>query len=196
MRVKRRCIASLEVAHNPVRAKGSAPMAERLMQDRWVAKRQTVADAMEAHATTIDRAHMSARRRLHGFCPSRGEPGSLQLSVLRAMPRRNSEAIAQASSLGPPRGCNTRFKRAGSATYQAKRHARFARGRGRALRCSRSRCRARSAHRAPTIYCGAAGVYANRERPPRPFGGGSRPAADAKPGTNRRMRLASGLPSY
>jgi len=56
---------------------------------------------------------------------------------------------------------------------------------------------AKSAHRAPTFYCGPAGVYANRERPPRPVGrGDSRAATDAKPGANRRARPASGLRSY
>jgi hypothetical protein len=89
------------------------------------------------------------------------------------------------------------FKRVGSATYQAKRHARYARGRGRALRCGRSRCRARSARQPPTIYCGPAGVYANRERPPKPFGRrGSSAAADAKPGADRRAGHAGGLQSY
>ena len=35
MRVKRRCVASLEVAHNPTRAKGGAPMAETTDAGSW-----------------------------------------------------------------------------------------------------------------------------------------------------------------
>ena len=98
---------------------------------------------------------------------------------------------------GSPRWCGTRFKRVGSATYQATRRAPFACCRGRTYRRGRSRCRARSARRAPTFYCGPAGVYANRERPPRPVGrGGSRAATDAKPGANRRAGPACGLRSY